>query len=225
MLAYAAHRRPARRLSARTVLLIAAGHGVLFAAVMAIRIDTTPPPEPIRTRIYKVPIDPPPPPPEPKAQPTPAPSQSNLSLPPRQIVLPMPDGPVVLPLPTPPLTGPIVGPSLLPTVVPEVAPTPPPPPPTMERTQPRLLTAPDRLRPPYPESKRRLEQETVLRLRLGIGADGRVTSVEPVGAADAEFLAAARTHLLRVWRYAPAREGERAVATSMVVTLRFELEE
>jgi protein TonB len=50
-----------------------------------------------------------------------------------------------------------------------------------------------------------------------------VTGVEAVGPADPVFLAAARRHLLAHWRYRPATEDGRAVATSTLVTLRFEL--
>jgi protein TonB len=50
-----------------------------------------------------------------------------------------------------------------------------------------------------------------------------VTGVEAVGAADPVFLAAARRHLIAHWRYRPATEDGRPVATSTVITLRFEL--
>ena len=95
----------------------------------------------------------------------------------------------------------------------------------MVRVGPRAATPPDLLRPPYPEAKRRTEEEAVLRLRLAIDDRGRVTAVEPVGAADPAFLAAARSHLVRYWRYRPATEDGRAVATSLTITLRFELED
>ena len=42
---------------------------------------------------------------------------------------------------------------------------------------------------------------------------------------DPSFLAAARKHLLAHWRYAPATEDGRAIASSTVITLRFELQE
>jgi protein TonB len=45
-----------------------------------------------------------------------------------------------------------------------------------------------------------------------------------VGQADRAFLEAARRHLIANWRYKPASEGGRAVATSTVITLRFQLE-
>jgi protein TonB len=38
------------------------------------------------------------------------------------------------------------------------------------------------------------------------------------------FLGAARRHLLAHWRYKPAMQDGRAVATSIVITLRFQLD-
>ena len=81
------------------------------------------------------------------------------------------------------------------------------------------------MRPPYPTDKLRLEEEATLKLKLTIDARGRVTAVEPVGAADPSFLAAARRHIIRAWRYKPATEDGRAVSTTLVVTLRFVLDD
>ena len=67
------------------------------------------------------------------------------------------------------------------------------------------------------------EKEAVLRLRLSIDERGRVVAVEPVGKAEPAFLAAARRHIL-AWRYAPATEGGRAIASTTVVTLEFKLD-
>jgi protein TonB len=80
------------------------------------------------------------------------------------------------------------------------------------------------LKPPYPAEKRQLEQEATLKLRLSIDDRGRVIAVEPLGSVDPVFLAAARKHLIAKWRYRPATEDGRAVHSSTVVTLRFELE-
>jgi protein TonB len=88
-----------------------------------------------------------------------------------------------------------------------------------------FATPENALRPPYPASKIRLEQEATLRLRLSIDTRGRVTAVEPVGAADPEFLAAARRHIIRSWRYKPATEDGVAVPTSIVISLAFRLED
>lgn len=92
------------------------------------------------------------------------------------------------------------------------------------RTGIQLLTSATDLKPPYPQSKLMTGEEAVLTLRLGIDASGRVVSVEPVGRADRVFLAAARRHLMAHWRYKPATEAGHAIATSTVVTLRFELD-
>jgi periplasmic protein TonB len=69
-----------------------------------------------------------------------------------------------------------------------------------------------------------MDEEAVLRLRLSIDERGRVVAVEPLGRADPAFLAAARRHILRAWRYQPAMEGDRAIASSTVITLKFELD-
>jgi protein TonB len=54
---------------------------------------------------------------------------------------------------------------------------------------------------------------------------GRVVAVDPIGRADGIFLAAARRHLIAHWRYKPAMEAGRAVASTLVVTLRFQLDD
>jgi len=78
--------------------------------------------------------------------------------------------------------------------------------------------------PPYPSSKLITEEEASLTLRLTIDERGRVIAVEPVGRADPVFLAAARRHLLARWRYKPASEDGRAIASTAVITLRFQLD-
>jgi protein TonB len=87
----------------------------------------------------------------------------------------------------------------------------------------RLLTPTSELKPPYPASKLINEEEAVLTLMLNIDANGRVTSVDPVGHADSVFLEAARRYLIAHWRYAPATEEGHAVASTTIVTLHFEL--
>ena len=81
------------------------------------------------------------------------------------------------------------------------------------------------LKPPYPLDKIRSEEEATLRLRLTIDTRGRVTAVEPVGAADPSFLEAARRHILRAWRYKPATEDGVAVPSTTVISLSFRLED
>ena len=68
------------------------------------------------------------------------------------------------------------------------------------------------------------EEEAVLRLKLTIDERGRVIAVEPLGRADRAFLDSARRHLIAHWRYRPATEDGRAVSSSAVITLRFQLD-
>jgi len=55
-------------------------------------------------------------------------------------------------------------------------------------------------------------------------SDLRVVAVDPVGRTDPLFLEAARRHLIAHWRYKPALADGQAVASSMVITLRFQLD-
>jgi protein TonB len=216
MLAYAAHRRRiARRHSAPHLMLaVIAGHMALIAAVMSARIDV-----PDRIDDGPIVVDPialpkPPPPDQPPAPPKPLQAIDRV---PAIVPIPQPDPvpldpPTLLPLPNPGPFGPIPQPRIDPLPKDPV------------RAGPRFATPPDAVRPPYPTSKIHSEEEAVLKLRLSIDPRGRVVAVEPVGRADPAFLAAARRHLLAHWRYKPATENGRAIASSTVITLRFELE-
>ena len=219
MLAYAP--RPASRAgSPRTLLLVAAGHALALALVLTARSALVDRPNTDPTDVIFVPTDPPPPPPP--SDPNPPREATRTSLDRPVVIIPTPrppsdpiaDGPRVTtvdPLPGPADPGPVI------------VPLPDPPRPAILRRAARFITPPDEVRPPYPLDKQRLEEEAALRLALVIDAAGRVTSVTPVGAADATFLAAASRHILRHWRYAPATAGGDAVASTIVITLRFEL--
>ncbi len=210
MLAYAP--RPQRqRLNAAALALILAAHAAAIAAVMSARMQYDRHKQP-PTIVDTIPL-----PPEPRSDPVepPAaqPSASALDAPTPLVPVPPLPGPTVLDLPAP-LPGPMIGNGTDP------APLPAP----LVRTGPRFATPDGDIRPPYPESKRALDEEAVLKLRLSIDERGRVVAVEPVGRADPVFLAAARRHILKAWRYQPAMEGDIAVAASTVVTLKFELD-
>lgn len=221
MLAYAAHRRPSRAPRPATLLVIAGVHVAALTALALAKSEIIAPPEIVRTWLRNIPIDPPPPPPKPLEQPRPAPPRSTLDAPRPPIDLPPLPGPSADPNPARPSGDPLAGTNLLPLPNPLPQPLPKPQP---EAARPPLLTTSgDQLRPLYPEAKRRLSEEATLRLRLAIDDRGRVVAVDPVGRADPAFLAAARSHLLRHWRYRPASEGGRAVAAGVTVTLSFRL--
>ena len=216
MLAYASHRRriAERRPAPQAMLVIVAAHVAVIAAVMSARLG-------LPQRIFRPPtaVDliplplPPPDQPQPAAQPKASPSRIDRV----PVIVPVPQptddslDPAPIPIPTPG-TG---------TIGPKVEPLPVPAP---VRVAARFATPPSAIRPPYPPSKIHSEEEAVLRLRLSIDANGRVAAVEPVGRADPAFLAAARRHLIAYWRYRPATEDGQAIASSTVITLRFELE-
>jgi protein TonB len=217
MLAYAADRRriAERHSSPRTLLLIAAAHVALIGAVMSARMDLPP-------RVFEPPIVidtvpiPKPPPPDPAQAETQTKTRST-TIDQTQVIVPLPQpnnhGPDTTlnpPIPGGNATGPRVDP--LPTSAPV-------------RVGPRFATPPSDVRPPYPPSKIQSEEQAILKLRLTIDSRGFVIAVEPVGKADATFLAAARRHLIAHWRYRPATEDGRAIASATVITLRFELNE
>lgn len=229
MLAYAAHQRSRRRLSPSTLALIVGGHAIAISLLAAAKMDViTILPKP-PTKVIPIPL--PPPPPQPQPQPkveskTPLPPPPDSSIERVEPVLPLPPkGPAVELGPNLNSQGPEIGEALNTPLQPPQQLAPP-----MEKAPPvrvaaRSVTPDELLRPDYPDSKRRSEEEAVLRLRLSIDQRGRVVAVDPVGTTDPAFLAAARSHLLRHWRYRPATEDGRPVPSTMVITLRFELEE
>ncbi len=219
MLAYAP--RPTGRAgSPRTLLLVAAGHTIALALVLTARSDYIEDKIFAPTDVIFVPTKPPPPPPFDPAEPR-DPVRSNIDTPPE--IIPTPPLPSDRVTADPPLTSfdPVIGNA----VEPQPSVLPDPPKPVIVRRAARFITPADQVRPPYPVAKQRLEEEARLRLSLGIDARGRVTSVAAVGAADPIFLEAARRHILRHWRYQPASEGGEPIASSIVVTLTFRLEE
>ena len=210
-----------RRLRPRTLVLIIGGHAALLALVMSAKMDL-----PTRFKATLTEIEliehPLPPEPPPESQPRRDQQQqqdSRIDRPETRIPLPPLPGPDVDPQPVPiPSPIPVPGPTIDPQPLPQPTITKP------VRTGPRFATPDHLLKPPYPREKIDRDEEASLRLRLGIDERGRVTSVEPVGAADPAFLAAARKHLIARWRYRPATEDGRPVASTTVITLRFELE-
>jgi periplasmic protein TonB len=211
MLAYAPHPER-RRLRPTALALIVSVHAAAILAVMSAKMEVTRQrTQPTIVATIKLPPEP-----EAKAAPETRASQPANSAwtAPQPLIEPLPlPGPLVEPL-LPPDPGPLVGNGV----------EPPPPPKPLVRSGPRFATPDGDVRPPYPESKRAMDEEATLRLRLSIDERGRVVAVEPVGRADPAFLAAARRHILRAWRYQPAMEGDRSIASSTVITLKFELD-
>ncbi len=221
MLAYAAKAHPARRAgSPNSLVLIVAGHAALIGAVMTARMELVPSDPFVPTDIVNVPVDPPPSP-EQTAKDEPK-SRQPIA---QETFIPR-ERPIVDMNATIPSTAFDQGQlNDIATVIGSGPTTIPIDPPKPERLGPRFATAGSAVRPPYPLDKRRLGEEATLRLKLSIDARGRVVAIEPVGAADAGFLSAARRHILKAWRYKPATEGGVAIPSSTVITLSFRLED
>lgn len=217
MLAYSANRPVAgsRSQSPNSMLAIVALHVAAVAVLMSARMELptfSPEPPLVIETIKPQPI------PEPDVAtprpPAPFPDRTFTALDP---LVPLPSDPVTPPVPDP-VPQPFPG---LPgagsgggTVAQPIAATPA-----------VLLTGAAELKPPYPPSKLAGGEEATLKLRLTIDAAGRVTAVEPIGRADRTFLTAARRHILAHWRYRPATSDGRGVETSLVINLRFQLDD
>ena len=207
-----------RKRHPRALLLIIGGHAALLAAVMTAKMDLPAHWDPTITKVKLIPE--PKAPPEAVPEPEPDRRETVIDRVPRIVPVPQPSLPDIEPLPLPlplPLPDPNPGAGIgnSTDVLPKRDPV---------RTGPHFTTPESLVKPPYPQHKLRMEEEAVLQLRLTIDQRGRVTAVDPVGPADRMFLAAARKHVLRHWRYRPATEDGRAVASSTVITLRFQLD-
>lgn len=220
MLAYAANRPivGARKPAPNAMLAIIGIHVAAIAVLMSAKMEMPPifKAPPIKIDFIKIPK---PPPPKPITNETRTPRIVTTTD--RQTVIPpthLEQDPVEVLGPTTINTGMLGGGGI--AVLPEI---------TRPLHYPiklgaRLATPKSELKPPYPQSKLLTEEEAVLNLRLTIDQNGRVIAVDPVGRADPAFLSAARRHLLAHWRYRPASEDGRAVTSSTVITLRFELD-
>jgi protein TonB len=218
MLAYAASRPVvADRPSSPSTLLIVIGlHVALIAAVVSAKMDL---PDRIRNTPIAVDLIRQPTPPRSQPQPNKSdrPQTNDSQIDHTDSVVPIKlDGSPLTTDDTKVDTGPIVGPINIQTLDPQ--------PTVIARTEAMLVTPAWDLKPPYPVSKIAREEEAVLRLRIMIDERGRVIAVEPLGPVDRAFFDSARRHLLAHWRYKPAIENGRPVASSTVVRLHFHLE-
>ena len=219
MLAYAANRRQIgkRESSPNALLLVISAHVALLALAMSAKSEfSTTAPHP--WRLIEVPVPPPPRPTRPQPKQT-QPQPRNSWIDHTATKVPLPPLP-----PRPPLDG--GGTTAEPGgggtgTIPD---SPQPVRAAPVRHDPQLLTPPWQLKPPYPASKLASEEEATLRLRLTIDPSGRVIAVDPVGSADREFLDSARRYILGHWRYQPASEDGRAVASTITVTLQFRID-
>lgn len=79
----------------------------------------------------------------------------------------------------------------------------------------------DDFQPLYPAEERRLGHEGVVKVRVLVGADGRVKAIEPVSAPNAAFFEATQRQALRKWRFRPGTRDGVPVDSWHVMRVKF----
>lgn len=200
------------------------------------------PPEPLRMDVSLIPyvapavptapVSPPPPPPKPAPEPAPAPNPKPTPKPtpvtqPKPKPRPKAVEPVRQAAPEQQLATQTTAPAAITSVAASLAtattaPSPPSPPTLVEaRFDADYLRNPAPVYPPM--SRRRGEQGKVLVL-VAVTPGGRPGEVSLRQSSGYPRLDEAALKAVRAWRFVPARRGETAVATSVVVPITFRLE-
>ena len=80
------------------------------------------------------------------------------------------------------------------------------------------------MQPEYPTSEQRAQRDGRVRLRVTIGTDGRVRSVERLEATSDAFWRATERHALARWRFRPATVDGEPVESTKVLNVYFRIE-
>jgi protein TonB len=209
-----------------TVVLL---HGAAIAAVVMIKGPGYERAPITDTTVVSIEKEAPPPPPDPEPLPdrdirTPPP-RSVITAPP-PLVPTQPAGPTVFAENTATQPGPVIGANPEPSPSRELVTVPP-------RDPPRNPVRVDALfdprfagsqQPPYPSSEERAEREGEVRIRVTIGADGRVTATQRLAATSDAFWRATESQARNRWRFRPATVDGRPVQASKVITIHFRLD-
>lgn len=79
--------------------------------------------------------------------------------------------------------------------------------------------------PNYPSVSRRLGEQGLVLLRVQVTADGTADSVELQTGSGSSRLDQAALEAVKKWQFIPAKRGEQSVSASVVVPVRFSIEE
>lgn len=79
--------------------------------------------------------------------------------------------------------------------------------------------------PEYPAQSRRLEEEGMVKLNVRVGADGRALAVELASSSGFKRLDKAAEEAVRQWRFVPAKRAGQAIEGSVIVPVRYTLNE
>lgn len=80
------------------------------------------------------------------------------------------------------------------------------------------------LQPPYPASEERAQRGGSVRLRVTIGADGRVVAAQRISATSDAFWRATERQALSRWRFRPATVDGRPVEATREMTVTFRID-
>ena len=80
-------------------------------------------------------------------------------------------------------------------------------------------------RPPYPAISRRMREEGKVTLRVLVTPDGSADSVEIKTSSGSARLDESALRTVRQWRFIPARRGDTAVQSWVLVPVIFKLEQ
>jgi protein TonB len=204
------------RLRGGVAVAVVVTHLLLIAGVLVQRPQPAPPqPEALMVTMIPAPEQPlAPPPPVPKVEKTPPVLATT------RRVEAAPKAPVIPPEPQ--QTAEVV-PDAPPSPPAPVAPPSPPAPAAVVPPNVRAAYA-NNPQPVYPSASRRLNEQGISRLRVLVGADGRVQNLELEKSSGFARLDAAAMTAVRDWKFAPARQGESAVPAWVLVPINWKLE-
>lgn len=175
-------------------------------------------------KMIAVNLDPPKPPPpiEPEVTKDKTVQSAPLNSPTPIIDLKPPSAPVLPSLPDPVIgTG---GTGISPFGEPKVI-DPPKKPPAAPVVVKASLDSRAAFQPTFPPGRIRAEQSGMVRVRVTIGTDGRVKSVEKISATHDDFFEATKKQALSKWRFKPATRDGVPYETSMTFSVTFNLDD
>lgn len=236
------------------LVLVLLAHAVLLGYIAFQMADTTPsePPKTIEVSLIAPPapepVAPPPvvtPPEPPKPEPPPPKPEVKKPEPPKPVVKPEPK-PKPKPRPKPkqaisePKPAPEPEPAPEPVAQAPAEPSPPPvanpPPAPVKAPAASRAAAPvtqasfnaaylNNPRPAYPRLSRRLNEQGKVLLRVRVNADGVPEQVNLHETSGHKRLDDAARRAVAQWRFVPAKQGETAIASWVIVPIEFKLED
>ena len=210
-----------KRRSPASLAVVVSLHGAALAALMLYGTSHFVAEKAQRTIVFNVPIDIPPPPETPP--PPPQPQQRQVQQQPDHPTVVQTQNPQSGPIagpPTPPQPYHPPAPATGPTQLASAAPAIPLPIRRAAEVDPNFRAA---LQPPYPPIEERAQREGQVRVRITIGANGRVTAIDQLSATSDAFWRVTQRQALSRWRFRPATVDGRPVESTMLFTVTFRL--